>query len=394
VGSAQWTRINMGNVPTTSNNGIILRGGQLRSTISLAGPLNTCTQNIPLGYTAAHSFKGWNLIANPYASNIDWNSIISNNSSGIDDAVYTFDPDSNKLASYVNGVSTGRQSNVIENGAAFFVHSTGSTNLVIEETDKTTAAPIASLLKQKNGLSIIELSIGKKESNFNDNVILRWGGGYPATDKFDSKYDAFDFGIKEGLDLSVKGNDGTLYSIFHGSELKNNNLENRIVQLEVKKLEIGDYYISSKMLSSISGGNVAYLYDKYTNQYFNLINSCQDDCIYYFNVNGEIDSKSENRFSIIFNDVKPRQIDSEIITLCNKIAIGTQDFIIQSNSLFNKLRWELIDNLGRILKSGTFINVNKVSKYYIPGGFLTDGFYYIKLYENNKTLGILKAIKK
>jgi len=240
----------------------------------------------------------------------------------------------------------------------------------------------------------LKLSIGKKGNSPKDNVILRWGAGYPATDNFDGKYDALDFRINDELDLSVRGSDGTLYSIFHGTELKSSKIENRIVDLEIKKLEIGDYYFTSKVLSKITGGNIAYLYDKFTQQTFNLNTHCQDDCIYYFNVNNDYNSKAENRFSVIFNDTRNLEIKAEIVSLFSNIINDNQDFIIQSNSSLNNIKWELVDNLGRNLKSGTFTTLIDNVKYRIPGGFLSNGCYFIKLYDNNnKLISILKALK-
>jgi hypothetical protein len=376
----------------TADKGILLQGGTVSSVIKLTGPINMCTQNIPLGYSASHINKGWNLIANPFVSNINWNTILPNNSN-VEDAIYRFDPNENIYVSYVNGISTGNQDNIIENGASFVVHSAGSTSLRIEESDKTESAPMASLFRINNNRSILELTLRKSGETHFDKVVLRWGGGYQSTDNFDPKCDAYDMGVVEGFDLSVLGNDGTKYSIFHGSELRNKNEENRRINLFVNNLSGGNYQFDTKVLSAIAGNNIAYLYDNYTKQYYSLQNDCSNtgQCSYKFQVIPEAPaSLAPNRFSIIFNRKNITELENDFVSLLNNNFGSEGNIELVFNSASPKATWQIVDNLGHVVKKGIFYNIAVGSHFEIDSKDMTPGVYYVKIIDNNNHLRSIK----
>ena len=222
---------------TSSSNGILLSGGTISSTINFTGPINTGTQSIAL--TKAKS--GWNFIANPFASNLNWTSVYTPNSANIAATVYRYDPNTTAYGSYNANTTSqvGNQGNVIENGAGFFVQATTAASLSITENAKSTSAASASMFgiqSANDAKSIIKLSLSKQGDQYADEVVVRWGGGFTATDNFDPQFDGYDLGRAKGPDISVIGNDKTVYSIFHGSELKNNTEEARSVQLGISNM--------------------------------------------------------------------------------------------------------------------------------------------------------------
>jgi hypothetical protein len=406
VANAGWTAFTSGT--TTANNGILLVGGIPNSTINFSGPVNANTTIISL----TQNKNGWNLIANPYPSNINWKSVYSANSTNLDAAIYRWDPATTGYATYVapGDLWTGNQSNIIENGAGFFVHSTGSTSITFQETDKTTTAPLASLMGVANSgiitldgaatggttittsnQSIIKLSLQKQTDKYADEVVVRWGGGVAATDNFDGKYDAYDLGRKIGPDLSVVGNDKTVYSIFHGSELKNSIDENRIVQLGIKNMEEGTYQIGIQLISEIANGNKAYLFDSYTNQY-TLIDGSTSSIT--FITTSDLKSQSSNRFSVVLNaKTKIDNATNYPVILLNNPSTGNL-FTLYSRNNYSQLKWQIVDNGGRILQNGLLGNVQKGSTNQINSGSnLVQGSYYIKLNGDNQSLPTLKAIK-
>ncbi len=399
--NAGWNQFTVGN-SITADKGFLLIGGHPNPTVNLSGTLNTGTQNIALSYSG--SGKGWNLIANPFPSNIKWSTIRSNNLVNLDNAIYRWDPTIGGYASYVNGVSSGNQSVNIENGASFFVHSTGATSLVINETDKTSNYAVTLMGAQNRGTittdganadnttinaqSIIKLSLSKQGDKYADEVVLRWGGGFAATDNFDGDFDAYDLGRTIGPDLSVIGKDKTVYSIFHGSELKNSNDENRTVQLGIKNISEGTYQINAQILSAIANGNKAYLFDSYNNNY-SLIDS---GTAYAFVVTAEAASQSSNRFSVVMNYKENNITTSSPITLINNPSNGNE-FTLYSHADFNQLQWQVVDNAGRQIQLGAFNNVSKGSVYSIKTDNTSKGNYFIKLIGDGKLIPALKAIK-
>jgi hypothetical protein len=74
------------------------------------------TQN--LSYTSGT--KGWNLISNPYASNVDWTLVTRTN---VNDAIYTYKYSLNggNYGTYINNSAANGGSQYIEAYCSFFV---------------------------------------------------------------------------------------------------------------------------------------------------------------------------------------------------------------------------------------------------------------------------------
>ncbi len=107
-------------------------------TIRAKGTLHTGQLTVPLTRTNSKG-KGFNLVGNPYASDIDWNhpDWVAARGSNISPGTYVYNP---KSASYSNwhpvGGSVNGGSPVIESGQGFFALANGNTNLVFEEKYK------------------------------------------------------------------------------------------------------------------------------------------------------------------------------------------------------------------------------------------------------------------
>lgn len=378
----------------SSRKGILIGtpDAQLATPIMNFGPINTGDQIITLSYSSNNANKGWNLIANPFASNIDWTSIATN-ITGLDNAIYRYDPNTDAYATYVNGVFTGHQSNIIENGAGFFVHSTGATSLIIHEYDKTSNAPVASLFGIEPittiNKSILKLSLLKQGETDGDEVVVRWGVD-PATDGFDSKYDAYDMGRANGADLSVIGQDGTLYSIFHGSALKSKSNEQRIITLATKNLTEGNYSMNTSILSAMYDGNDVFLIDHYTNQTILISDAAVN---YPFSVSSDANSALASRFSLALNYKSKADIAVGGILLLNNPSSMNQ-FNIVMGADCQKLNWQLVDNSGKFIQSGLFNNVTKGTVNIAITKNLITGSYFIKLSADGHTLPTQKWIKQ
>lgn len=383
--NAGWTAFSSGTL--TSDKGILISGGP-SSTINFNGPVNTGNQVITLSYAQVYDFtlgwtyRGWNLIANPFASNIDWNSITSNSSfspSYIENAIYRYDPNTTAYATYVNGTSSGNQSNVIENGASFFVHVINPfTYINIRESDKTSSAPKASLFGLQPDLtqekSIIKLALLKAGETNGDEVVVRWGVD-PATDQFDSKYDAYDMGRMIGADLSVLGSDGTKYAIFHGSALQTKDKEQRVIALGTRNMTEGNYSFSTSLLSNMYDANEVYLVDHYTGQ-TTLISS--NTASYAFMVTSDTASAVPDRFSIALNYKPKFDLTNNSIFLINNPS-GNNQFNVVIGSDYQRVSWQVVDNQGKTIETGLFNNVKKGTVNIAVTQKIASGSYFIKL---------------
>lgn len=396
---AGWQAITSGNIVTQITPGsglrVLVRGskGQAGSltggnytpdsvVLKMTGVLRQgdFTQN--LSFTDIN--KGWNLISNPYPSNIDWNNVTKNN---VNNAVYTYRPSFNGgvYASFINNSSTNGGSNIIEAHSAFFVR-TNAANASLEyhETDKTTLTQPNTMFRNSNALhSKIRLSLQKSNVHEVDEVVIRFGVD-EASDLFDKSYDAEN--INGGLaDLFALDATEKRYSIYHGTEL--NPFEKyREVKLGFTVSTTGEHIINASVLNNFLHGYKAYLKDYFLNQ----ITEVNDSLAYQFNVTqlGNIN----NRFSIIFsNQSVPKPITKADIFITPNPS--SSNFEVYYVALNNNLTSNILikDIAGRTIQNNA---IGKVTNGYIKlnSNLLKAGIYLIEL-QNGSTRIVQKLIK-
>ncbi|MES2386716.1 MAG: hypothetical protein V4543_01840, partial [Bacteroidota bacterium] len=117
------------------------------ATNALSGSPVTGNYNLPVTYcngtcagnTAAN---GWNLVANPYASTIDWNDA-DWTKTNIAEAVYVWRHKQNGYSSYVDGVGTMGGSNLIASGQGFMVKATDAGPVLTAKEGVKTASAVS-----------------------------------------------------------------------------------------------------------------------------------------------------------------------------------------------------------------------------------------------------------
>jgi hypothetical protein len=393
-----------GITPTTIGVGqglrVLIRGskGQLNSltggvytpdpvTLTINGQLKQGDFIQNLQYTSANTNKGWNLISNPYASNIDWLLVGRTN---VDNAVYTYLPrvDGGRYASFINGSSSNGGSNYIESSSSFFVHANGiSPSLAWQETNKVSNEPINSSFKntviKSNRYSLV---MKNNSTGITDEVVIRFGEDR-ATDLFDAAFDAYNL-PSASHDLFVLDKKNISYSIYHGSELKNPSIEKRVVQLGFANNIKGTYTFYAKELNPFKLGNKAFLKDSYTNNLIEII----DNMSYSFEVNTDTSSQQTNRFSILFNPEKKIPFIPTVLKV--KIAPNPiTDFInvYYSLPIFEESNIQIIDELGKeIFKQNLgLVSVGSVS---VPVKNWKSGTYFLSFISGKQKI-IQKVIK-
>jgi fibronectin-binding autotransporter adhesin len=117
--------------------------GSLTSTIDFTGDINKGTIELPVTYTLTDTVSdGWNLVGNPYPSAIDWNdsTILK---TGIDNAIYIWNPELGVYSSYVDGIGTNGGSSVIASAQSFYVKANAAGPAVeLTEACKTEATSV------------------------------------------------------------------------------------------------------------------------------------------------------------------------------------------------------------------------------------------------------------
>ncbi|TNE81635.1 MAG: hypothetical protein EP332_03145 [Bacteroidetes bacterium] len=171
--------------------------------IRLKGTLNRGSYTVPVKYNdgsnsnasfGAAGSAGWNLIANPFPSQMDWSSISL--PSGLNNAIYIYNPVDGSYTSYVNGVGTNGGSRYIAPMQAVFVQAqasvgSGSINLNLDSTHRVTAQNNTSFYKNGSPFAGLRIKLEDQSNAKSDEHVLRFHAN--ATAAFDAEYDAVKF---------------------------------------------------------------------------------------------------------------------------------------------------------------------------------------------------------
>jgi hypothetical protein len=347
-------------------------------TLSMSSALKQGDFTLSLNYSSAHTYKGWNFVGNPYASNIDWTTVTK---TSLNNAIYTYRPSYGgaTYASWINGSSTNGGSNIIESNSGFFVlANAASPSIGFHETDKVATTQSNTMFRTNNMIhNRISLTLQSDSTQYADEVIVRFGDDN-ATDGFDAAFDAYNLPGSSN-DLYVLDNAQAKYSIYHGSELKSNSIERRVIKLGVAIYATGSYTITAKTLNAFINSNKVYLKDALNN----TLTEITDSIVYHFVVTNDTATQGDNRFSLLFNakqmamniapsflmSVSPNPATDKVtITFNNEQKQNTTISI--SNELGQKIK--TID-AGNVQTGTVTINVNGLAK----------GIYYVSLNDKN-----------
>jgi hypothetical protein len=133
-------------------------------------------QNIlPAEIAAATDQKGWNLIGNPYPSNIDWDNLAVGDRTNIDDAIWIWSGDNGNYGLYVGGsggVGTNDVDNIIASSQSFWVHGTAaSPGLTLNENDKVRID--SPFVKTFTGSDLVKVRLTGDVNSYQDEALFR-----------------------------------------------------------------------------------------------------------------------------------------------------------------------------------------------------------------------------
>lgn len=171
-------------------------------TLNLNGTLNqgsislpvTCTFSGP-GSTFSAANDGWNLVANPYACDYDWDHFWTNNNSNptffqnLESDVWVFDPVANNYVTYnaVSNTGTGQLvSGIIPSGSSFWVKANNASPVLqLVEASKTASNP-GSLFKNDRPDKAFRIVLNDMNSmDADEAAILYHEKALRASDKMD-----------------------------------------------------------------------------------------------------------------------------------------------------------------------------------------------------------------
>jgi hypothetical protein len=170
----------------TDLNGLRIFDGKLNTgDMSVSGL--SYTENDPTT-TPARFYDGWNLIGNPYPSCIDWDQI-STDLTNLDNAIYVWDGANNHYASYVSGVGTNGQTNIIASMQGFFVHANDNgAGFTLNNSHRVHDATTTFKGAKASPSEIIRLKVQTNDGR-TDEAVVYFNNN--ATEAYDGNLDAF-----------------------------------------------------------------------------------------------------------------------------------------------------------------------------------------------------------
>ncbi len=247
----------------------------------------TNTTPAPTQTPAPVNAPGWNLIANPFPSPIDWASVLANNSSApIYNAYYIYDPDLGNTVSFVGGVASPgsgpltnyqTMADVIPMGQAFYVYASANTSITISEGDKSSSNTANfQLLKTNQAANIgspIRLNIDG--SGYHDDAVIRFHSN--ATTNFDKALDAYkmytspgyvgypgQWSLRTAIATQSNNEDFSINSIPYAQT------QNAVIPVVARVYQSGTHTISASELQNLPPGTCVDLKDLYTNTVYDL----------------------------------------------------------------------------------------------------------------------------
>jgi hypothetical protein len=363
--------------------------------------------SLPVYYTVAASYRGWNLVSNPYASNIDWQGVSRTN---IDDALYRWDPQvANWTSCNSSGGNTGGADRYIESGGAFFVHANAANPvLTIPQSAKTgtgttkthfSRSPLTLDLPSErvpDGASSVRLAgIRIKASGMGnplpDENYIDFSQA-DATEGFDSKYDAGAMGRSSGAGIFLLDKSGEDYVMQFDKPIMETGREKRYYPLTVTTPQPGSTKIELSTEGSWNSLNSVTLIDQKERKTMVMKGNALS---YSFTMDK---LKEAGRFLVAVNHVAPAvESGSSSLTvrlLGNPVSREEIDVLVLHPTSMPK-RWVLTTTTGQRVNEGSFAVTEGNVQYHlnVPAMRIT-GQYYLQVEMDNGERQTVRVVRK
>lgn len=325
--SVGWTAIGSIGTAITSMKGYSLYfpRGIYQTNFSMTGAYShsqTYT-NSALSNTASGvpSSDGWNLVGNPFPSEIDWDASTGWTKTGLDNAVYFFDQVNSKYTSYAAGISINGGTRYIPCMQAFYVKVTSPGTGTLGMTKNVRS----SVVNRDNWRIASEqqiLRLTAASGNYSDETIIRLND--EATDEFDSNWDAYK--------LPNTGNSPNISTYLLNTNYSINSISNstldKTIPIKLIAAISGTYSLTAE-ITGFEGSKLFELEDK-------LLNVTQDlssNPVYTFNL---VTGDTTTRFFLHYKKSAAELVTGNTSEL-NKEGIGITSYQQQIAVTFNPL---------------------------------------------------------
>jgi autotransporter-associated beta strand protein len=378
-------------------------------TVSSSGSLNESGADVslPVFFTSANTNKGWNLVSNPFAASIDWNSanIVKTN---IDATMYRWDPAAASWTSYNSTTLVGSPlivDGIIESGSAFFVKANAASPvLTVKQSAKTTTGtakvhfgrvPQLDVRGERAQIPIrlagVRVSVKGQGNPHPDEVYVDVSRS-DATEGFDGAYDAYSMGRTSGAGLAVKDAKGGTYAMQFDRPIAEAGVETRYYPLRVTSPAVGETTLELWTTGSWSPLNSVSLIDNQTGRTILLRGGRTS---YAFRMEA---LREEGRFVLAINHVKVDGATglpvSEMKLLGNPVRGEVLDLML-THPTSQPRQWSVVDMTGRTVASGRFGNGASDVQHRLPvAGLRATGHYVLQVEMENGERTQLRFLKQ
>ena len=356
--------------------------------------------------TGNTGYAGFNLVGNPYASSIDWDTRSSTNASagiyapGVGSTIYIFNESTKIYGTYNGTIGINGASHIIPSGQGFYVKATTNTaQLIFNEAAKTslqvtgpTAATGSTLLLSTHptgnsnpNLRYMRLELRKDSDNVEESVV---SFDNSASNKFVGGEDSEHMTGSGGVSFYSKSADNVSLAINHVPFPKTTRT---VIKLNVNATTDGQYAINRTELKDIPDIYEIWLKDAYKRDSLDI----KHNSGYVFNIlKSDTNSFGANRFTLIIRESKA-------------LGLHLLDFAASKTANGSELVWKT-ENEKFYTNFTVERSIDNGQNYSILGGFASSDegtysftdkkpviaadTYRIKLEDLNGTITYSKAI--
>lgn len=404
-GLVAWIYDNSGISPTTGTLGAA-------QTMVTTGSLNesgaVVTKTLAFDdFAAVPANAGWNLISNPYAATIDWNSLAVAKT-GINGSIYKWDPQAANWATFNGTIGTNNGDRYIESGSSFFVKATAvGANVGFGQDAKVLGTTSLVYQFSKNGskLDLAQQKAGAStdKSNLSGLRFIVSGPGNPipaeaylglsfndATEAFDSKYDAYNKGRASGANVAIQGQDKNNYAMQFDRPITENGKEKRYYPLTVTVPSAGKAKLEMNVEGTWNSLNKVYLID---NKEGKTIPLTGNKLSYEFTM---ASTEESDRFMLAINHVNVAEKSgitaTDVRVMNNPVRADVIDAIIAHPTAKAK-SYSVVNASGATVNKGSIEDNNSVQHRLGFGKSNTNGVMYLRVNFENGDSKTVKFIK-
>ncbi len=364
-------------------------------TIDYIGSLTTgnVVKSLSFTNTGAGTADGLNLVGNPYASPINFDST-GWTKTNMEDKFWCYNPVTATYGIYVsdngNGIGTNGITKYIASGQAFFVRATSSgASLTFTENVKCVQAGNQYFKPNNNSSTTQKINITiSNDSLESDESIIMLSNDY----SFDP-YDNFDAGkfFNDRLNIYTVSNGYNMAINARPFPVTSDTVILPVWSYDTTSVNTIPHIIKFDNIKTIDPSIVVYLQDNYTNTIRNL----REITGYPFTMSSDANSYGNNRFKIIFqnNNTSIQNIKNNRFDLSIYPNPTEGSLTIKLDDAFNnrKIKLEVVDLLGKIVMQNELeVKYNTVQ---LNVEELNKGTYILRITDEHNS-SLAKFVKK